>query len=148
MAAVGRIGIFASNAISYTWAADGNTTLSDTIILGMITYPRRATVEVGLWSLFIKATAASALTITPKLYYLIDQDNTLYSDVAHSISGYSTDSPSTLVTTFDANGGECFEANLSAWQAWWVYGDGFKIDILRSSSNVAVTFNFGGIRTI
>jgi hypothetical protein len=138
MAAVGTIGIFASNADSYTWAADGETTLSTTFTtagttLGEIEYSRQSNVEVGLWSLFIKATSGSSLTITPYLYFLIDGFNSVYSTVAHPVNGYSVASPSTKVTTFNANGGSVFEANLGAWQSFWLYSDGFKIDITRSS---------------
>ena len=153
MAAVGTIGIFASNVDSYTWAADGETILSETITLGEIEYSRQSNVEVGLWSLFIKATSASALTITPKLYFLIDSINTVYSTVTHPIKGYPTAYPSTKKTSFDANNGysssidECFEANLGAWQIFWMYADGFKIDITRSA-NTAVTFNYGAVKTL
>ena len=152
MAAVGTIGIFASNVDSYTWAADGETILSTTLTtagttLGEIEYSRQSNVEVGLWSLFIKATSASSLTITPKLYFLIDGFNSVYSTVAHPIKGYSVASPSTKVSTFDANGGSVFEANLGAWQTFWMYADGFKIDLIRSG-NTAVTFNYGAVKTI
>ena len=147
MAAVGSTGIFASNATSYVWLADANTALSSTITLPKITYPRQPNVEVGLWSLLIKATSAISVVVIPSIYFLFDEYELLYSTVKHPLTGYSTASPSTKVANFDPLNGACFEANLGSWQTFWLYADGFKVEIQRAS-NIAITFNYGGVKMI
>lgn len=115
----------------YNWTAgahDGQTLYLESEHIVHVNPPY----EVGLWTLLIKTTdaAGNGLTITPTLYFAIDNSGDYYESTGRGITALNSSD-----TTFTSGG--TFIARLDT-QSFWCFNNGFKIRLTRSGDDALV----------
>ena len=91
MAEVTQKPIFGDN-YDYNWA----TGVGNTLTSNWLTH-KDPTKEIGVWTLFMTGTGTVNLTI--KLYFRMGEGSTVYSPVAHTVSGYINGQSATQSTS-------------------------------------------------